>query len=80
MTVRFVPSVGFDRPIAGKLGVRLATRDVLGVTWRNLLRLARTPQMLLIGAIQAAMLLVLICRGAGTLSVDELVRRWLIKR
>ncbi len=28
----------------------------------------------------AAMLLVLICRGAGTLSIDELARRWLIKR
>lgn len=28
----------------------------------------------------AAMLLVLICRGAGTFSVDELLRRWLVKR
>jgi ABC transporter DrrB family efflux protein len=37
----------------------LSLRDTLGVTKRNLLRLVRTPQMLVIGAIQPAMLLVL---------------------
>ncbi|MGO9890906.1 MAG: ABC transporter permease [Solirubrobacteraceae bacterium] len=37
----------------------LALRDIGGVAKRNLLRIARTPQMLLIGALQPAMLLVL---------------------
>jgi ABC transporter DrrB family efflux protein len=37
----------------------LALRDTAGVAKRNLLRIARTPQMLLIGALQPAMLLVL---------------------
>jgi ABC transporter DrrB family efflux protein len=44
---------------SAKLSVMLAARDVAGVAWRNLLRIARTPQMLVIGAIQPAMLLVL---------------------
>lgn len=48
-----------DGPGPATLGLRLALRDVLGVTWRNLLRIVRTPQMLLIGAVQPAMLLVL---------------------
>jgi ABC transporter DrrB family efflux protein len=37
----------------------LALRDTVGVAKRNLLRIVRTPQMLLIGALQPAMLLVL---------------------
>ncbi len=42
-----------------RLTPRLALRDTLGVTKRNLLRIVRTPQMLVIGAIQPALLLVL---------------------
>lgn len=38
---------------------QLAVRDVVGVTRRNLLRILRTPQMLLIGAVQPALLLIL---------------------
>ena len=37
----------------------LAFRDTVGVAKRNLLRIARTPQMLVIGALQPAMLLLL---------------------
>ncbi len=37
----------------------LALRDIGGVAKRNLLRIARTPQMLVIGALQPAMMLVL---------------------
>ena len=37
----------------------LALRDTAGVARRNVLRIVRTPQMLLIGAVQPAMLLVL---------------------
>jgi ABC transporter DrrB family efflux protein len=37
----------------------MAFRDTAGVAKRNLLRIARTPQMLVIGAIQPALLLVL---------------------
>ena len=37
----------------------LALRDTVGVAKRNLLRIVRTPQLLLIGALQPAMLLVL---------------------
>lgn len=39
--------------------LRLALRDVRLVAHRNLLRIVRTPQMLLIGAVQPALLLVL---------------------
>jgi len=38
---------------------RLALRDTAGIAKRNLLRIQRTPQLLLIGAIQPAMLLLL---------------------
>jgi ABC-2 type transport system permease protein len=38
---------------------RVAARDTGGVAKRNLLRIMRTPQLLLIGAIQPAMLLIL---------------------
>lgn len=47
------------RSPGNRLGSGLAARDVLGVARRNLLRIARTPRMLVIGAIQPAMLLVL---------------------
>jgi ABC transporter DrrB family efflux protein len=39
--------------------VRLAARDTLGVAKRNLLRIARTPLMLIVTAVQPALLLVL---------------------
>jgi len=38
---------------------RLAARDIAGVAKRNLLRIMRTPQLILIGALQPALLLVL---------------------
>jgi hypothetical protein len=38
---------------------RLAIRDTLGVAKRNLLRIARTPLMLIVTAVQPALLLVL---------------------
>jgi ABC-2 type transport system permease protein/oleandomycin transport system permease protein len=41
------------------LTLRLAARDIVGVARRNLLRFWRTPQMLLMGAVQPAVLLVL---------------------
>lgn len=44
---------------APRLTVRLAARDTAGVAKRNLLRILRTPQLLLIGALQPAMLLIL---------------------
>lgn len=53
------PSPALSRDRSPRLGVWLALRDTLGVTRRNLLRIVRTPQMLVIGAIQPAMLLVL---------------------
>ncbi len=43
----------------GRLGVRLAVRDTLGVAKRNLLRIARTPLMLIVAAVQPALLLIL---------------------
>ena len=46
-------------PRARRLTLRLALRDILGVTRRNLLRIVRTPQMLVIGAVQPALLLIL---------------------
>jgi len=39
--------------------VRLILRDILGVAKRNLLRIARTPLMLIVTAVQPALLLVL---------------------
>lgn len=38
---------------------RVAARDIAGVAQRNLLRIIRTPRLLVIGAIQPAMLLIL---------------------
>jgi ABC transporter DrrB family efflux protein len=52
-------SIDSRAPGYARLSTVLAARDVVGVAWRNLLRIARTPQMLLIGAIQPALLLVL---------------------
>jgi ABC transporter DrrB family efflux protein len=43
----------------GRPGLRLAVRDTLGVAKRNLLRIARTPLMLIVTAVQPALLLVL---------------------
>lgn len=40
-------------------GLRLAVRDTVGVAKRNLLRIARTPLMLIVTAVQPALLLVL---------------------
>jgi ABC transporter DrrB family efflux protein len=50
-----------DRPpsSAPAMTARLALRDIAGVAKRNLLRIVRTPQMLIIGAVQPAMLLIL---------------------
>jgi ABC-2 type transport system permease protein/oleandomycin transport system permease protein len=50
-----------DRALSGvpAMTPRLALRDVLGVAKRNLLHVFRTPQLLLIGAVQPALLLVL---------------------
>jgi ABC transporter DrrB family efflux protein len=45
--------------VPGKPGVRLAVRDTLGVAKRNLLRIVRTPLMLIVAAVQPALLLVL---------------------
>lgn len=56
MTALSVPQPG-ARP--RHLTLRLAARDIAGVAKRNLLRILRTPQMLVIGAIQPALLLVL---------------------
>ena len=42
-----------------RLTVRLALRDTVGVAKRNLLRIARTPMLLLVSAIQPALLLIL---------------------
>jgi ABC-2 type transport system ATP-binding protein len=43
----------------GRTTVRDAARDTAGVAKRNLLRIVRTPQLIVIGALQPAMLLVL---------------------
>ena len=44
---------------------RRAARDILGVAQLNLLRILRTPQMLAIGALRSAMLLVLLRQVLG---------------
>lgn len=49
---------GGVRP-AARVTPRLALRDTAGIAKRNLLRILRTPQLLLIGALQPALLLVL---------------------
>ena len=52
-------TVGVDRMAVPRLTLRLAFRDTVGVAKRNLLRIWRTPQMLLIGSLQPALLLIL---------------------
>ena len=42
-----------------RLGVRLLVRDTVGVAKRNLLRIVRTPLMLIVTAVQPALLLIL---------------------
>ena len=60
MTAASTPISASTRPSSpARLSVRLAIRDVFGVTRRNMLRILRTPQMLLISAVQPALLLVL---------------------
>jgi ABC transporter DrrB family efflux protein len=49
-------------PVAARirpLTPRLAVRDIVGVAKRNLLRIVRTPRLLVIGAVQPALLLLL---------------------
>lgn len=45
--------------MTGAPTLRMGLRDTAGVAQRNLLRIVRTPQMLLIGTVQPALLLVL---------------------
>jgi ABC-2 type transport system permease protein/oleandomycin transport system permease protein len=51
--------VTLEPPVAARPGLALALRDTAGVARRNLLRIARTPLMLVVTAIQPALLLVL---------------------
>jgi ABC-2 type transport system permease protein/oleandomycin transport system permease protein len=51
--------VSVVEPAPRATAVRNAVRDTAGVARRNLLRLARTPRLLVIGAVQPALLLVL---------------------
>jgi len=51
--------VPLDRRIESRMSPALALRDTAGVAKRNLLRIARTPLMLIVTAIQPALLLVL---------------------
>jgi ABC-2 type transport system permease protein/oleandomycin transport system permease protein len=44
---------------SGRLGPRLALRDTVGVAKRNLLRILRTPRLLLIGLLQPLLILLL---------------------
>jgi ABC transporter DrrB family efflux protein len=50
-----------DRPSGPpwRMTPRVAARDIVGVAKRNLLRIIRTPRLLVVGAIQPAMLLIL---------------------
>src|SRR6266700_1856434 len=48
-----------DQPVTPRMSPALALRDTAGVAKRNLLRIARTPLMLVVTAIQPALLLVL---------------------
>jgi ABC transporter DrrB family efflux protein len=54
-----VPTVEDRGATAPRMTPRLAARDTVGVAKRNLLRIVRTPQLLVIGALQPALLLVL---------------------
>jgi ABC transporter DrrB family efflux protein len=46
-------------PSPARMTPRVAARDIAGVAKRNLLRIVRTPRLLVIGALQPALLLVL---------------------
>ncbi|HYB23514.1 MAG TPA: hypothetical protein VED41_06940 [Solirubrobacteraceae bacterium] len=53
-------AAGIDRArAAGRMSPKLALRDTAGVAKRNLLRIRRTPQLIVIAALQPAMLLFL---------------------
>jgi ABC transporter DrrB family efflux protein len=52
-------TLGLHEEPPARLGARMVLRDTLGVTRRNLLRIRRTPLLLVIGAVQPALLLVL---------------------
>jgi ABC transporter DrrB family efflux protein len=51
--------VTLDQPAGTRMNPALALRDTAGVAKRNLLRIVRTPLMLIVTAIQPALLLVL---------------------
>ena len=53
------PSIEHPGPPPARMTPRNAARDTAGVAKRNLLRIIRTPQLIVIGALQPAMLLVL---------------------
>jgi ABC transporter DrrB family efflux protein len=53
------PTLEDRSAMAARMTLRLAARDTVGVAKRNLLRIARTPQLIVIGALQPALLLVL---------------------
>jgi ABC transporter DrrB family efflux protein len=53
------PTIDQRSATAPRMTPRLAARDTFGVAKRNLLRIARTPQLIVIGALQPALLLVL---------------------
>jgi len=53
------PTAEHRSAAAPRMTWRLAARDTVGVAKRNLLRIVRTPQLIVIGALQPALLLVL---------------------
>jgi ABC-2 type transport system permease protein len=55
-----VSELAIPRPAPSRrLALRLALRDTGGVAKRNLLRIARTPMLLVVSAVQPALLLIL---------------------
>jgi ABC transporter DrrB family efflux protein len=61
----------FVQPLArsARMTPAIAARDTAGIAKRNLLRTLRTPQMLVIGAIQPAMLLLLFRYVLGAIQI-----------
>src|ERR1039457_1385027 len=53
------PAIAHPGPPPARMTPRNAARDTAGVAKRNLLRIVRTPQLIVIGALQPALLLVL---------------------
>jgi ABC-2 type transport system permease protein/oleandomycin transport system permease protein len=51
--------ITIEQPVAARMSPALALRDTAGIAKRNLLRIARTPLMLIVTAVQPALLLVL---------------------